>query len=436
MTSVLKNHRALVALILIALLLRLALVLVLDPSPDFSGGDTGWYMENGRDLVLTGKTAGPLPTAPLYPVFVGIVQAIIPGQHSSGERYAYADMQTVRVIQAALGAMMCLFVFVLGSRLIARRAGWIAAYAAALSPALILEAGHVATEQMFLFLMLGALAYYATIHAQSTSRTIALVGAMLGLATLTRAVFLLFPLGIVLHLFLTHRVRWLRLSVALLVTYGAIVSTWTVYNLIVWDRFVIGGEGLLSFVHQGAEGKASPEEYDASLGVTGPDDSANRQDRIRSGIRDNVLEAPLSWAAHRVKELVAAYLQPHNTNYFPGASIRDAAQDWLRDDRTLRGLRDLTRIEAFWPKLALYLFHFAGLLLGGLGMLALRRRWRDLLPLHGVILYFTAIHFILLALPRYLFPMYPIFGIFAASVLSQVWGRLTARRSHTPSGAQ
>jgi len=54
-------------------------VLVLDTSPDFSGGDANWYMMNGRDLVTIGKTAGPLQTGPVYPMFVGAVQVVIPG---------------------------------------------------------------------------------------------------------------------------------------------------------------------------------------------------------------------------------------------------------------------------------------------------------------------------------------------------------------------
>ena len=43
-----------------ALILRLIFILILEPAPDFTGGDANWYMKNGRDLVKFGKTLGPL----------------------------------------------------------------------------------------------------------------------------------------------------------------------------------------------------------------------------------------------------------------------------------------------------------------------------------------------------------------------------------------
>ncbi len=429
--SALKRHRLLIALILIALLLRAAFVLLLDPHPNLSGGDANWYMYNGRRLVLTGKTPGPLQTAPLYPVFVGGLQVLTPGWHGSGEYFRYTDMQSIRLVQSTLGAALCGFVFLLGRRLISARAGWIAAALVAFSPALIIEAGKIASEGLFMFFMFGALALYARFHDRATPGRMALAGAAFGLATLTRAVFLAFPLGLVLHLWLTHRAQWVRLTATLLVAYGAVVATWTVYNLIVWDRLVIGGEGLLAFVHQGAEGKAGPSEYDAGLGLNAGDTDSDRLNKIKKGVKDNILGDPAGWAFHRAKELGRAYLQPHNTNYYPGESIRYAAQDWLRDDRTLDGLIDLTRIESFWEKLAVYVFHFGTLAAGLAGMAAFRKRWRALLPVYGVILYFTGVHLILLALPRYLFPTYPAYALFAGGFAANIWNRLASPAQNT-----
>lgn len=420
MRSLLKRFRALVALIVIALLLRLVFVLVLDPSPDFSGGDAGWYMRNGRQLVTTGKTPGPLQTAPLYLVFVGGVQAVIPGWPSGDASYLFVEMQAVRVIQSVWGAGLVLFAFLLGRRWLSTRAGWLAAALIAFSPALIVEAGNPATESMFLFCLLGGLALYAYRPDRLRMRYAALMGAAFGLATLTRAVFLLFPLGIVVHLFIAHRQHWKRLATVLMVSYSLVIGTWSVYNVIVWDRLVIGGEGLLSFVHQGAEGKAGPLEYDTDLGMTVFDSHDDRANKIKAGIKENILSNPVDWVLHRVEELAASYLQPHNTNYFGGESIRYAAQDWLQTDRTPGGLYDLTHIEAFWPKLAIYLFHFGSLLLGAAGMLLWRQHWRELLPLYGIIVYFTSVHLVLLALPRYLFPMYPAFVLFAAGILDRL----------------
>jgi 4-amino-4-deoxy-L-arabinose transferase-like glycosyltransferase len=422
-SALLRRHRALLALFLFALILRVIFVVVLDPSPDVSGGDANWYMQNGRHLMTSGKTRGPLQTAPLYPMFVGTVQVLVPGWPAPETQYTFAEMQAVRLIQSVLSASLCVFITLLGQRLLSARAGWIAGIVMAINPAFIIEAGNPATESIFLWCVFGGLTLYIVMQDQLTVRSITAVGVLFGLATLTRAVFLLFPLGIVLHLFLTHRDHWRRFAAALLITYGAVISTWTVYNLVAWDRIVIGGEGIVSFVYQGAEEQGSPDEIDEILGVQ---DQQDRAEKMKNAIQHNIFGDPLGWGLHRVKNLLKAYVQPHNTTYFAGESIRFAAQDWVQNDRTLDGLIDLTRIEAFWQKLAIYVFHFGALAFGALGMVVLRQRWRELLPLYGVVIYFTGIHLLLLALPRYLFPMLPAYTIFAAGTVVMVWDRIRA----------
>lgn len=425
------RHPAL-AIALLALLLRLVFVLVLDPTPDFSGGDANWYMQNGRHLVRTGTTAGPLQSAPFYLVALGTVQVLVPGQPDADREYNTAEMQVVRVIQSVLGTAVVLCVYALGSLLLTRRTGLLASAVLALSPALIIEAGNLTTESSFLFWMFGGLALYtwAWQHDAPPGRgewlRWLLAGAVFGLATLTRAVFLLFPLGLALHLLLTRHRAGLRRAALLLVAYGAMVSTWTVYNLVEWDRVIIGGEGILSFLYQGASGEGSPHEIDQELSITLDDEQDDRDRKLRSAIADDIGSDPVGWARHRLTQLGREYLQPHNTYHYDGPAIRYLFEDWLRTDRTPAGLADLTGTEAFWPKLAIYLFHFGGLALGAAGMLIQRHRWRALLPLYGVILYFSGIHLLLLALARYLFPMHPVFWLFAAAFIVQMWERRRA----------
>ena len=414
------SRRPILTLALLALILRLLFIWVLDPSPRFDGGDTNWYMQNGRDLVSTGKTAGPLQTPPLYLVLTGVVQVLVPGGPSEGRAYNDAEMQTLRTLQAFLGALLVACVTILGRRLFSARAGWWAGLVTAISPALIVEAGNLITESVFLALIFGGLAAYEVAGDSRRASWYAAAGALLALATLTRAVFLLFPLLLVAHLLLTRRRDWGRPALTLLISYAALISTWTVYNLVVWERLVIGGDGLLGFVYQGATGKASPREVDERLGIE-PERSDKRDEALRQRVREHIFDDPAGWATHRLQELAGAILQPHNTVYFKGESIRDAAADWWRGDRALAGLRDLTRIESFWPKLSLYVFHYTGLALGAAGMIWARRRWRELLPLYGLMAYFVGIHLVLLALPRYLFPTYPALWLFGAAWLAAGW---------------
>ncbi|MBN1679635.1 MAG: glycosyltransferase family 39 protein [Anaerolineae bacterium] len=418
------------AVFFVALALRLLFVLALDTSPALEGGDANWYMEYGHDLVTTGTTAGPVQTAPLYLIVVGSVQTLTPGGSSGDAVYTYTEMQVIRILQAILGAGLCLFAAELARRTFSQGVGWITGFVLAISPTLIIEAGHLTTEGLFLFLLVGGLALYARGQPQPTVRLVAAVGVVLGLATLTRAILLLFPAAFVLHLFLNHRERWIRLSLALLLSFGLITSTWTVYNALHWHRFIIGGEGLLSFLYLGAEGPAAPADLDSELGITVEDDADDRHDALREGVVDSITSDPAGWAGHRVKELVRSYLQPHNTVYFGGQSVKDAAADWLRGDRSLAGLRDIISMPDFGYKLLLYAFHYGGLILGAAGMVLAWRRWFDLLPLYAVPLYFTAIHLVLLALPRYLFPLYPVLWVFGSAVIVQSWDRFRRQPEH------
>ncbi len=419
-------------ILLVALLLRLAYVLAQDFDAYYTkgGGDTVWYLENGYTLVTgenpTGKhDVSRLSTAPLYLVYVGIWQALLAPQ---------AAIVAILISQALGGVAIVYFAYAIAHSLTRdTRVGLLAAGSLAISPQLILESARVLTESLFMVLLMGGLCVYirGTRRNGSNSPIILsciVAGSLFGLATLTRAVFLLFPLGLVLHLFLIHRAQAWRLVLALLVSYAAVISSWTVYNWLAWERLVIGGEGIRGFIYQGATGKASPEELDEGLNLTPENADEQRHEAMQEVIEETIGEDPIGWAAHRVRELADAYLQPHNTNTLQGKSFRAAASHWLRHDRSPAGLRDLTRIQSFWPKLAIYVFHFGGLILGAAGMWISRRRWRDLLPLYGLIAYFTGIYLVLLALPRYIFPTYPIFWLFAAVFILAVWDRRTGQR--------
>ena len=432
LADALSQRRLLIIILIVAAALRLGYVLSQDFDAYYGrgGGDTVWYLQNGYTLVTgqdpTGRhDVSTLSTAPLFLVFVGIWQAILS---------PHAAMIAILVSQALMGIAVVYFSFGLGYRLTNDpRVGLVAAGVLAISPQVVLETARVLTESLFIFMMMAGLWLYAArVMKQNKTRSLilsaVLTGIAFGLATLTRAVFLLFPIGLVLHLFFIHRARWLRLALVLLVSYALTISTWTVYNLVKWNRLVIGGEGVWGFLYQGATHKASPTELDASLNVTPENADAQRTEAMQEGVKDTILKNPFGWMQHRVNELASAYLQPYNTNRLKGKSIRSATVDWVRDDRSLGGLIDLTRIGSFWPKLLLYVFHFGGLLFGAAAMWVKRREWRSLFPIYAIIFYFTGVHLVLLALPRYLFPTYPAFWVFASVTIVILWDRWTRPR--------
>jgi hypothetical protein len=211
-----------------------------------------------------------------------------------------------------------------------------------------------------------------------------------------------------------------RRAALLLAVYALVVSTWTVYNLARWNRFVVAGEGLFAFLYVGATGWDGPEAVDERLLDAQPTPEATeeappRQPDFAEAASEAITSDISGYIRHRVSELAGAYLQPNGTLFFPGESLRELALNWLREDRSVSGWIALTQGDSFWQKLAIYVLHYTALIFGLVGMWRTRRNWRIALPMIGFILYTTLIHLFLLALPRYIFPTMVFWWVLAAA---------------------
>lgn len=425
-----SERRWLIALLALALILRLAYALSLDTRApyDDQGGDTGWYLDVGYRFIA-GEVDVVVPSGPVYLLFVGAWQRLL-GQGAGA-------IVAIRVAQALLSVATAYFAYLLARRLgDSARAGLIAAAIMAVSPVFVLEQAQILTETLYLALVLGGLALTLPVITRLRrdepvrAGTLALAGAVFGLAALTRAIFLLYPVTLAIFLaWIGGRRRNLRAVALLLVVYTAIVLSWTAYNWVRFREVVIGAQGITSFAYMGARGWTGPQGLDAQLLEDAPEHAEHdpllndRDPALVRGTWRAISGDPLGYAWRRVSELGGAYLQPHGTVLFPGASIKELARGWLADDRSLAGLIRVLRADWFAPKLALYLFHYATLTLGFVGIWLTRRRWMLAAPLAGFIVYLTLIHLVLMVTPRYLFPLEPVFVIFAACALA-ILGRV------------
>jgi 4-amino-4-deoxy-L-arabinose transferase-like glycosyltransferase len=420
-------RRLLSGILALALLLRLSAGLSQDHLTVYerAGGDSWVYLDIGYNL-MTGYDYSEvaIPMAPVYPVLTGIAQRLFDRE---------AAIIVVRVLQALLSTVTCYVAYRLARLIAGERAGLLAAAVLAVSPVFILESAQILTETIYIFLVLTGLWLYCEglVSRQSPSLrpvhpgvSILLAALLLGLATLTRAPLLLFPLGLALHLPLVYGWRrGLQRAALLLAIYGLVVSTWTAVNWFKWNRFVIGAEGFAAFLYIGATEWQGPSQVDVNLaqdaGVQGElPSNPDAQEQLYGQAASSIIGRDVGgWLSRRGSELVSAYLMPHGTLFFSGESLRDLALGWLRDDRSPVGLLRLVQGEGFWPKLALYVLHYAALLLSIVGIWRTRRQWRLMLPLIGLILYTSLVHFVLDAIPRYLFPLEAIFYIFAAAAL-------------------
>lgn len=177
---------------------------------------------DGRGFALDGQPVATTP--PLY-VFS------LAGAYALG-----ATPAAVRVLQAFLGAGSCLLLYVVGRRLFDPSTALLASGLLAVHPAASYLAGLHLTENLFLPLMLLLVLQTDQVASGPTSSRALALGALLGLAALTRAVFLLFAPFLLLWALWTWGARsWTAYRVLALAGLGSavVLLPWTVRNAVV-----------------------------------------------------------------------------------------------------------------------------------------------------------------------------------------------------------
>jgi 4-amino-4-deoxy-L-arabinose transferase-like glycosyltransferase len=390
--------------------------------------DTGSYLLKGAEVVSnTIQWNDPINFGPVYALLLGAGKVLIGEQQT---------LVFVRLLQVILGTATCGLVWRIAHRLIGdRRIATVAGLGIALNPIFIIENMSFVSETVFIFLLAWALALYVSLYAQSKTDppqrfgiALAAIGGLLGLATLTRAMLLLFPIGLAIHMALVFPWRLaLRGAVVLLIVYTGVVSTWTIYNAVKFNRIVLGASGIADFLMMGVVGYGGPTEVDKQIAASNdgqmPKDD-KRNTVIAKAVGTAVLSNPAGYLAGRFIQLGSTLLQPHNTPYYPGESLKDLAARWWAEDRSVAGLGRLFSGEVFWPKFALYVAHFMALIFGLLGIVLTWRRRVIFAPLTGLIVYTLLLHLFLLATPRYLFPLFIPLWIFASVGLVWTWERI------------
>ncbi len=465
MRAELRTARYLWLILLLGLLLRCGYALAQPTLLQFTlaeGGDSGRYLAMGAGF-FSGQEHGrvrgipfyntAIPTAPLYIIYVGLLQQFFP------------DHETIIVLRLlqCLASIATVYLVYRCTTVITRdsRAGLVAAGLAALHPALIMEPANIATETLYIFFLALGLWLYIEYFVDAAQRRIShqlspkmaltLAALAFALATLTRAIFLLFPLGIALHLLLLGRRRiignWRGKCLLLLAVYSALILTWTVYNLVLGNRLIIGSDQFMPAFWRGVESAdGSPQENDALL-LAGLDTDPTRAceqevdckyhhpteiyvEKIRE-----IIEADLAGlVALRLNELGYSLMQPHGTMPLGNISIRAAAFHWLSESRSVDGLLQVLRLEGFAIKFVVWAFHCGGIVFGLLGIAWFYKSWTLTLPLIGFLAYTIGAHLFLIALPRYLFPIEIIWLIFAGGAIIKLherWRRRKLGRAQT-----
>lgn len=212
------------------LLVRLAYVLVLTPHL-LGHGDSAYYhqlanlLSDGHGFVDPGNGTPTALHPPLFPLLLAAFSALGLGSY-----------QAHRVVVCLVGAATIVVVGLVARRVAGDRAGLLAAGLAAAYPVLIAADGAVMSETLLgLLVALSALAAYMLVERPSLPRA-ALVGALIGLAALTRGEAILLLLLLVVPVALRLPARRLATLAVAAVTCLVVLAPWTVRNLSTFDK--------------------------------------------------------------------------------------------------------------------------------------------------------------------------------------------------------
>jgi 4-amino-4-deoxy-L-arabinose transferase-like glycosyltransferase len=439
-----ERHGGLAVLIAAALVVALGFGLRLeaalspdvDPGPGtivaYQGNDSKSYAEIAESLYETGRYGTPEmrnPTdwSPGAPLFYAAVYRLTGG----------VNEEVARAAVAVLGALMVLFVYLLGRRLGGPAVGLGGALGAAIYPAFIDNSEQFVSEPIAACTLAGAV--LGILWAADPGRTTwawLLPGALLGATALTRPEYLMFSavLGAIV-LVKMARDRGLRPGVlalaAFVAAFALVLAPWTIRNIMVLDRFVPvttgSGKALFVATYLPGDGRQLRVKRELIRRFEGKRDVTDREvadtqmkdllDKVARKYPDLERDAAL---ARIGRENFRKYVREEPVEY-AGMVVTKMWNVWRRGSGP-------TMRAGGWIA-----FHYAvlGLAVVGLAVLAWRRRW-EALVLASLIGGITLLGGLLLAVPRRNVPLMPLVLTLAAAGV--VWlaitagGRLAERR--------
>jgi 4-amino-4-deoxy-L-arabinose transferase-like glycosyltransferase len=225
-----------------AFAIRLVYILAIARAPVGVGGDAGFYhsaanlIAHGHfyDREIFGHAYKTAEHPPLFSLALS-VSSVFGGD----------SLLAHRIVSIAIGSCSVVLVALLGRRVGGDTVSWLAGAIAAIYPPLVTADGLVMSEPLFVLLVTAALLLALTVTDRPTVLGSASLGAVVGLAILTRGEgVLLLPLLAWPAAFARDSRRPGR-GVRLLATTAAalvVVSPWLIRNAVVFHRFILAAD--------------------------------------------------------------------------------------------------------------------------------------------------------------------------------------------------
>jgi 4-amino-4-deoxy-L-arabinose transferase-like glycosyltransferase len=387
------------ALLLFSLIVQLIFVLSVDavPESDMKGYDERalLFMEE-QSFDYGGQFNGSTYRPPVYILFLAAIYKLF------GHSY-----QAVYVIQALLSVACLGLIYLLAARLWNRTVGTIALALSAFYVPFVGYSGILLAEIPFLLLLLGF--SYCALRAVQTNKLAfaALAGILCGLATLTRSISLLLPVGLILMLALYYRNKmFTKASLTRVILFFAAmfltISPWTIRNYVDTGEFVlidsISGLNMLIGNNEYATGFFTSDVWETEGWKVAhqPENNLPQADKIMKEYAvEWIMDNPVRFAELTV---IRAY------SYFT------ITTDWFT---TPYGWNNILFNQNFFEKH----YHQFLFICFFLGLLLLRWRSPQLVFVAITILYFIGITSLFYMAPRYRLPAMPFMLIYCAYTL-------------------
>ena len=336
--------------------------------------------------------------------FNGIQTAFAPPMYALFLAAVYrlsGDPAAVRLIQAVLGALVCLVMYAIGRRLFDQATGFLAAAIFSVHPLVVYLTGLHLNETLFLFLLLVAIFQALRVAERPTALAAAALGVLIGLAVLTRAIF---------AAFLPFLLAWaigvwgIRSPIAYrvfgLIAVGAVVVIlpWTVRNYVVLGTIapVQSNSGLMFWAGNNPHadgGLVWPTRTTWTEGPL-PDDAEYRWRGLS-----------VAAANQRYTRIAISWIRGHPRDY-----VRLLARKLAR----LYGFAGAADREKVHVPRAVVLFHALFLTSAVAGLLLTVRQWRMLAMLLLLIVFTNVMTLLFSGGTRYTVPMVPSLAVFSA----------------------
>lgn len=358
---------------------------------------------------------------PGYPLFLALV-----GNPQPDEHY----LHRVVMVQAALGVLSVLLMFLISARFLPAGGALAAALLTAISPHLAIISVYLLTESLFVFLLFSAI--YSLIRALESRRTWAwiLSGLLWGLASLVRPVAQFVPVLILLAVALPRFRTHFKPAALLFAGFLAMQAPWQLRNLSI-PTDPNEPSLMVAFLNYGAYPNFMYEGRIESYGIP------YRFDPDKARIEHD-LPSVLGHIASRFRQQPLTYLRWYligKPGFFLSWTNIDGQGDILVYSVARTPYLDDARFH--WLRLIALLLHWPLMLLGLAGAMVLLvfpektgldqgQRWAAL-TVAGIFAYATAFHLIGAPLPRYGIPFRPLLYPIAILVIWVIWNRKSAK---------